>query len=197
MNQEAYVLYCQTAESAGGLGWSSTRVGISMALGGFLLLIFQMYIYPPCQRLRGNWSLFRDSMLLCAPVYFITCCMTNVKDEFAAHFGYTGGQVALWAFTFVHHCLRVGLHAFAFTSIMVSINNSVSKKSLSLVNGIAQSLASLTRAVGPVLCGLIWQYSLKNGLGYPLNYHFVFIVLSALTLVGYFVATRIPRSVNS
>jgi hypothetical protein len=45
------------------------------------------------------------------------------------------------------------------------------------VNGIAQAGVAGVRAVGPALGGIVWAWSLNNGIGFPFNHFFIFIVI--------------------
>jgi hypothetical protein len=42
------------------------------------------------------------------------------------------------------------------------------------VNGIAQTGVALVRGVGPAFGGIVWAWSLNNGLGFPFNHFFIF-----------------------
>jgi len=61
---------------------------------------------------------------------------------------------------------------------------------------LGQSVASLARAVGPILGSSIFAWSLSSHLSFPLNYHFMYIVLSLVALLGFYVSLKIPESIN-
>lgn len=184
--QEIYVFWCNASVADGGLGWSSTDVGISLAFGGVFILLIQLVIFPIIQKRMGNLKLFQYSMLFQAPLMFIAPFIHDLLSE---------GQWAVWLATIGHHFLRSICQTGAFTTVMVMINNSADSSSLGLVNGIAQSMASLVRGIGPALGGWLWRMSLKGGLSFPFDYHFVFTLLSILTLIAWLQSFFIPRSV--
>ncbi|KAI3651429.1 hypothetical protein MP228_003700 [Amoeboaphelidium protococcarum] len=192
--QEVYILYCQTDEQYNGLGWSSSEVGISMAMAGVLLLLFQIFVYPWAEARRRRRLLFRDSLLVQSAVIFVTAFLTDAKQHAQQKYGGQSGNIMLWSLTAAHHMVRVAAGSFSFTTIMVMINNSATLGSLGLINGISQSLASLVRAIGPVLGGIMYQYSLKSGMSYPLNHHLVFVTLSLLSILAWIQSMFIPPS---
>ena len=74
-----------------------------------------------------------------------------------------------------------------FLYITSSVNN---PRALGSVNGIAQTAASLVRAVGPALATSLFAYTLQNdwlgGLG-------VYLVLIAISLCGLPLAYKLPE----
>lgn len=193
--QETYVLWCQTDRKYGGLSWSSAEVGTSLAMAGVLLLIFQMIIFPMMSAKYGYRRLYFWSWLVSVPLFFVTAFMADIRERIlAGQHSEHAADAALWTLTALHHLVRVACQTFAFTSIMIMINNSATPETLGVVNGIGQMSASGIRAVGPALGGLMWQYSLKSELAWPLNYHFVFVVLTLVSIFGAFAASIIPKS---
>ena len=191
--QEVYVLWCQTDVAHGGLGWSTTEVGITMAIGGVILLLFQIFIYPLAVKQFGHWKLYSLSMLFHVPMLFVTVFMGVASQAAADKWGEKAGPILLWTLMCLHHLWRAAVTNFAFTSIMLMINNSVSVDRLAVVNGIGQMCAAGSRAMGPALGGLMWQFSIKSGLSWPLNNHFVFVVLALLALLTWAASLMIPK----
>ncbi|KAJ1973633.1 hypothetical protein H4R33_006936, partial [Dimargaris cristalligena] len=90
---------------------------------------------------------------------------------------------------------RVCGATLCFTSANILISNSVpNRAALGTVNGFTQTVGSLARAIGPMLAGILWSWSLANGYPFPLNSHFVFIVASLIAFVTYLITfTWHPR----
>jgi hypothetical protein len=171
--QEIYSIWAQEKISYGGLGWREKEVGLSLMISGVFLLFTQSVLYPKLEAKFGLLSLFRIARLLECPVLFLTGFISVFHEN-----GYV-----VWSLTIFHHIFRIISAVCSFTPIMIMVNNSADAKTLGMVNGIAQAVASLVRGIGPLLGGLIWAFSLKSDLGYPFNYHFVFILMSALSFL--------------
>jgi MFS family permease len=186
--QEVFVFWCNADVHDGGLAWGTSEVGIAMALSGAVLLFVQLVIYPYVQRHVGNYTLYRDAMFAQVPMFAVTGFISASVYQ---------GPAALWTWISLHSVYRVVAQSFAFTSVMMMINNSAHPKSLGLVNGVGQASASFVRAVGPALAGVIWSHSLKNGVQFPLNYHFSFLLLAVLSLLGGLQALMIPKRVET
>ncbi|CAG8502866.1 6138_t:CDS:2 [Ambispora gerdemannii] len=77
--------------------------------------------------------------------------------------------------------------------LLWNILNTISREVLGTVNGIGQTIASLSRAIGSALGGVLWAWSLNNNLRFPFDRYFVFIVMSAMAFIGWLQSYRIPR----
>ncbi|CAG8642337.1 8762_t:CDS:2, partial [Ambispora gerdemannii] len=72
----------------------------------------------------------------------------------------------------------VGSSSSFIELVLSMITNTVSREVLGTVNGIGQTIASLSRAIGPALGGTLWAWSLNNNLGFPFDHHFIFVVIA-------------------
>ncbi|CAG8834800.1 32404_t:CDS:2, partial [Racocetra persica] len=80
--------------------------------------------------------------------------------------------ITTWTILLANLTLKCFLNVIAYTTAMILINNSASSDVLGTVNGIAQTLASLTRALGPAL------------------------VISAATFIGWIQSFKIPSELG-
>ncbi len=64
-------------------------------------------------------------------------------------------------------------------------------------NGLSESAASLTKAVGPVSGGVIFAWSAGNGLSFPLNYYLIFIILSVSAAIGVLLSFKLGKTSNN
>lgn len=74
----------------------------------------------------------------------------------------------------------------SFTSINVLLN-AISKNNAGKINGIAFSLAGITKALGPSVGGNVFAWSSTSGLSWPLDFRFVWHIIlmsMALALLG-------------
>ena len=65
------------------------------------------------------------------------------------------------------------------------------KRSLSATNGIAQTIVSIQRTVGPAAAASLFAFSLENNI---LGGKFVYVVLVAVVLFGLNVAVLLPKN---
>ena len=64
------------------------------------------------------------------------------------------------------------------------------KRSLGEMNGLAQTVASVQRAVGPAAAGSLFAFSVTNNI---LGGNFVYVVLFMLVGIGLYFALRLPK----
>jgi len=70
---------------------------------------------------------------------------------------------------------------FAYTAVAILLNYMSPPEVNGLANGIAQSIVSLARFVGPVVGGYVWSVSTEGG---PQGYAIGFLVVSAVTCIA-------------
>ena len=85
-------------------------------------------------------------------------------------------------------------------AINVLINNSVESHLLGSANGVTYMAANFGRLIGPLLCGAVYSWSLRNikgvegnmqPLGFPLNQFLTFFVLSVISLIVCMIAATL------
>jgi hypothetical protein len=64
------------------------------------------------------------------------------------------------------------------------------RRSLGALNGLAQSVASVQRAVGPAAAGSLFAFSVTNNI---LGGNFVYIVLFTLVGIGLYFTAKLPK----
>lgn len=87
----------------------------------------------------------------------------------------------------------------AFTASALLINNSVpSPKYRASVNGLAMSLGSVSKAIGPVLGANLYAWSINdNKINFYFNYHFTFFVLAILSFLSSLVYSTNDETINN
>ncbi|CAG8828631.1 22284_t:CDS:2, partial [Gigaspora margarita] len=159
---EVYPIYTVTPIKDGGLGFHSNDLALTLAFSGALHLFCQFLVYP---YLRNKWDtlkMFRIAFIAFIPCYCIFPLISLLQRK---------------------------LSESETTSI---INNSAKSNVLGAVNGLSQTFASLSRSFGPALGGFLWSWSLKNNLGFPFNYFFVFILISTVAFIGFIQSFHLP-----
>ncbi|KAL4902264.1 hypothetical protein BDW74DRAFT_169725 [Aspergillus multicolor] len=140
----------------GGLGLPSSRVGLATAIIGIIGLPLQIFIYPRIQNRLGTLTSFRTFLPFSPLSYALMPFLVLIPNY----------PYLVWpAFTLVVG-LQVLSRTFALPAAVILVNNSVTDASiLGTVNGLATSISSAARTLGPLLGG--W------GLGLGFMYNFV------------------------
>lgn len=155
----------------GGLGLPSSRVGLATAIIGLVGLPLQIFLYPQIQTKLGTLTSFR-TFLPFSPLSYLLMPFLVILPRIPA---------IVWpCFTFVVS-LQVISRTFILPAAIILVNNCVTDASvLGTVHGVAQSVSSAGRTLGPLLGG--W------GLGLGLEYNMIGAVwwaLAAQALVGW------------
>jgi hypothetical protein len=113
-----------------------------------------------------------------------------------------GSPTLAWAALQGLISLQQQLDGLSFTAVFIMVNNSCPSASLGAVNGMAQSLSALARAVGPALAGAVWSASIDPALAawFPLGHATLFVLLGSIGLLdlglSYLVPSDIQQSVD-
>ncbi|KAL3473540.1 hypothetical protein BJX99DRAFT_248848 [Aspergillus californicus] len=140
----------------GGLGLPSSRVGLATAIIGFIGLPLQIFIYPRIQSKLGTLTSFRTFLPFSPIAYALMPFLVLIPNI----------PYLVWpAFTIVVG-LQVISRTFALPASVILVNNCVTDPSiLGTVHGVATSISSAARTLGPFLGG--W------GLGLGLEFNLV------------------------
>ncbi|KAJ6104566.1 hypothetical protein N7523_010886 [Penicillium sp. IBT 18751x] len=157
----------------GGLGLPSARVGLATAIIGFIGLPLQIFLYPRVQGKLGTLTSFR-TFLPFSPISYLLMPFLVVLPRV---------PWIVWPSFTVVVSLQVISRTFALPAAIILVNNCVTDPSiLGTVHGVAQSIASAARTLGPFLGG--W------GLGLGLANNMVGAIWWALAVeatIGWFV----------
>jgi hypothetical protein len=145
----------------GGLGFLEFQIGITLAVCGLIEVLFQTLIFKYIR--LPLTQLFCYSMILFAPCCIALSFIPSISVSDPSDSSEQGSflslqvrtQVLIWTSLFSVQFFKIVAQLCGYTSIMVLINNSAEIQKLGLVNGIAQSMAALVRALGP---GMITVY---------------------------------------
>ena len=107
---------------------------------------------------------------------------------FTSQFGAdTAGNFVLAA---ILRSIQVVLDMSIFTSAFMLINNSCDGSQRGSVNGLAMTLASVTKAIGPIIFSVLFAWSVTNDLSFPLSHHFTFFIIAILYALQSFAVGR-------
>lgn len=162
---------------SGGLGLTPSRVGLATAIIGIIGLPLQLFVYPRVQFRLGTLTSFRTFLPLSPVAYLLMPFLVLIPRN--PFFVWPGFSLVVG--------LQVISRTFALPAAIILVNNCVTDPSvLGTIHGIAQSISSAARTLGPLLGG--W------GLGMGLSNNIVGAVWWALAveaLLGWMVTWTI------
>lgn len=177
-----FVLWLYTPVKAGGVGFDSAEIGATLALSGILGTAISVIAFPPIERRVGTVVLYRLGMVM---------QVASVLTFPLGHaFALAGGKQG----TYLAAAVMLGVRCIAgmvFVCNMLLVTRSAPcRRSLGTVNGLAQMVASASRAVGPAFATSLFALSIERNI---LGGNLIWLVLTLVALSGVVAACRIPR----
>ena len=137
---------------SGGFALSTKTIGFMMAVQGVYSMIAQLFLFPFLVRRLGTLKTFRITMVIWPALYFAVPYMVLLPTQLQK-FGIYSSLL-----------MKITFHVIAFPSTSILIANAVPSKSvLGSINGVAASVACLSRAIGPIVTGFFHTVGLKMG----------------------------------
>eukprot|EP00049_Salpingoeca_infusionum_P027046 m.29949 g.29949 ORF g.29949 m.29949 type:complete len:495 (-) comp9220_c1_seq1:2547-4031(-) len=213
---EMHSVFCATPVSLGGLGWTTTDIGMSLAIVGVVISCGQMFLYPPlAARLKAKGVLVLACVMtaLLAFVYPLTHYVapheaqkevmtdgaTNltletvlVEDNNPWH----SNTMLWWCLGSVAALYKL-FGGMAFISISLLINNSVVSERRGMVNGLAMTCTAIGRLLGPSIGGAAFSWSISSPHTFPFNQSFTFCLFALTFMYSWNMARAIPQSLNN
>ncbi|GAB1199155.1 hypothetical protein APSETT444_008501 [Aspergillus pseudonomiae] len=136
----------------GGLGLPTKTIGFMLAVQGVYSMIAQLWLFPFVVRHFGTLRTFRFVLLVWPPLYLLVPYLILLPEAL---------QMAA---VYVSLISKITFHVIAFPSTAILLANAApSSKVLGSINGAAASTASLSRAFGPTITGLLHSKGLESG----------------------------------
>ena len=129
----------------GGLGLSTTNVGVIMSINGIIALLIQGFVFPLIAEALGVFRTFLLVTILHPVAYFIVPFVALLPSNLL----YTG----------IYSCLTIRnvFSILAYPVILILIKEACPRPSvLGTVNGLAASMAAGARTLAPPLAGLLY-----------------------------------------
>lgn len=136
----------------GGFGFSSKTIGFMLSVQGIYSMIAQLFFFPYAARTLGALKTFRVVVIMWPLLYFLVPYTVLLPHPFQK--------------TAIYACLllKITFHVCAFPAMNILLTNSApSTLVLGAINGVAASTASLARAFGPSVTGLMHSWGLSLG----------------------------------
>ncbi|RMJ27082.1 MFS multidrug transporter [Aspergillus sp. HF37] len=136
----------------GGLGLPTKTIGFMLAVQGVYSMIAQLWFFPFIVRRLGTLRTFRIVLLVWPPLYLVVPYLILLPAKL---------QIPA---TYVALICKITFHVIAFPSTAILLANAAPSPSvLGCINGAAASTASLSRAFGPTITGLLHSKGLESG----------------------------------
>jgi len=177
-HDQVFLMYLTSDYTKGGLGLDPGHFATLLGLMCGAQIIYQFYLYPNIGPPRGKFShlaMFRIGSALFIPGYLTV----TLYRRFAS--SRSDGNALLMILLSISTAVRFAGATFAFTSVAVLLNYMSPPNVVALANGLAQSLASLARVLGPLMGGWVWSESTSHD---PGGYGFAFYICSAICAVA-------------
>ena len=182
MFDQVFMAFLVTPEPSGGLGLTASHYAGLIAAMTFCQLLFQFQVYPNFGPPNGSLShlaVLQWGVLLYLPCY--------VLFPFLRTFLLPNTDVAVMLGMILFAAIRWLANILSFTAVMVLLNAWTPAHLVPLANGLAQTMSSFARCVGPIIGGIIWAKSIEGGPNahaWPFNFHFGFWVVGLVALAG-------------
>ncbi|XP_071731187.1 protein ZINC INDUCED FACILITATOR-LIKE 1-like [Rutidosis leptorrhynchoides] len=176
---EIFSLWAVSPKSLGGLNYSTEDVGTVLSITGVGLLLFQTTLYPLAERLVGPIMVARISGVLSIPL-LTSYPYIAMLSGFMLAFTLNCASV-------VKNVLSVSI----ITSTFMLQNKAVDQHERGAANGIAMTLQSICKAIGPACGGalLSWSQKRQNAAFLPGD-QMIFFFLNAIELLGVLLTFR-------
>lgn len=191
-----------------GLNFGTNNIGSVLTISAVFLVAFQLTFYTPLTNKIGPvWSLRiglfsgseNDSKF--DSIGGMSFALFPVLSKLA-----NKSSAILYATMTAVSLLKTLGSTMSFTSVNILVNSFASKESTGKLNGIAfagishflndKEGSGLMKALGPTLSTNLLAWSFTNGLTFPLNYYFVFALLTLFSIVDILLTVKMSREVK-
>lgn len=140
----------------GGIGLSQEKVGLAMAIIGIIGLPLQLIVYPHVHGWLGTLRGYRTFLPFSLIAYIALPFLVLLPER---------PPWLVWILLSIVLASQVLSRTFALTGTVILVNNSSPHPStLGTVHGVAQSVSSLARMLGPTVGGYLLGLGLKSNL---------------------------------
>jgi len=136
-------------------------------------ILMQILGYPLIQKKVGDYAMLNWGHLVQIPVFLLI--------PFAHAFGkgaFTEQKIYIVFWLFIRNMASF----MNFSALQRFTNDVVSADKRGRMNGIQVTCSSGLQILGPFLGKWLLSWSMTNGMGYPFDYHFVFLLMCIITM---------------
>ncbi|KAJ7523035.1 hypothetical protein O6H91_18G035400 [Diphasiastrum complanatum] len=184
ITDELFPIFGAASTSVGGLGLSSSALGLILGEGGVVLFLYTLLLYPIVARNIGPLNCFRYGVILSVPLW-ILFPLSTILPSFPQ---------LQWALLLAAMAARSVTACTTFTGVLILVSNSATPRSMGAVTGLSHSFCSFFRAIGPALGGMIWSYASKCA--FPLHQFLAWLFVIVLSFCTFGLSFLLPPSLN-
>ncbi|XP_020101475.1 probable peptide/nitrate transporter At3g43790 isoform X1 [Ananas comosus] len=171
---EIFSLWAVSGKSYGGLSFSSQDVGQVLAISGFSLLVYQLFVYPRIEKILGPIYSCRLSAVISIPLLAAYPFLTNLSG------------IKLTIITNCASLMKNILSVTIITGLFILQNNAVPQNQRGAANGISMTAMSLFKAVAPAGGGAIFSWAQKRQhASFLPGDQMVFFILNLFEFIGF------------
>lgn len=157
---ETLPLFLKLDSEKGGFSFDSSQIGILYSYAGIAMLLFTSLALPRIA------SMPKSKLFIIASIGAILSVSTwpiiawlnyNIFSHWEKN-----GNLMKWGLLIMAGITRNCFGAMHYNAVMIQVNDQVCDKNLGIVNGMGQSIAALSRAIGPALGGVLWSFSIEE-----------------------------------
>ncbi|KAB5536061.1 major facilitator superfamily domain-containing protein [Coniochaeta sp. 2T2.1] len=135
-----------------GFGYDEQKIGVILSVQGLYSMFSTFFFFPFITRRFGNLSVFKLLSMSYFLIYLVTPYLVLLPERLQLVGVYL---MIIWKCTFA-------TMAYPTNAILLT-NAAPSTMTLGTINGVAASTASLCRAFGPTISGILYSMGLKTG----------------------------------
>ncbi|KAI3908074.1 hypothetical protein MKW98_003719 [Papaver atlanticum] len=170
---EIFSLWAVSPKTYGGLSFTTQNVGEVLAISGFGLLVFLIFLYPVVEKIFGHIKVARVAAILSIPLLASYTLISKLSGI---------------SLLIVLNCASLFKNVFSvaiITGLFILQNNAVPQDQRGAANGISMTAMSLFRALGPACGGVLfsWSQTRMNASFLPGN-EMVFFILNVVEVIG-------------
>ncbi|KAL7587972.1 hypothetical protein Lser_V15G39911 [Lactuca serriola] len=170
---EIFSLWAVSPKSLGGLNYTTEDVGTVLSVTGVGLLVFQFTLYPIMERIFGPIVVARIAGVVSIPLL--------TSYPFIAMLTGFALSLTLNCASIIKNVLSVSI----ITGTFMLQNKAVDQHQRGAANGIAMTMQSICKAIGPACGGalLSWSQQRKNAAFLPGD-QMIFFILNIIEAIG-------------
>ncbi|CAM8920203.1 unnamed protein product [Rhodiola kirilowii] len=170
---EIFSLWATSPRALGGLSFSTSNVGEVLAISGFGLLLFQLFMYPLVERYLGPLNISRVGAAL--SIVLLTSYPLIAQLS----------VLRLTVLINIASALQNILAVSVITGLFILQNRAVSQNQRGAANGISMAAMSSFKAIGPIVGGFLlsWAESRQGASILPGSW-MIFFIINAIEFIG-------------
>lgn len=184
-----FVLLCWTSVQSGGLNFSASQIGLSLATSGCIAALIQIFVMPHVLRKFVAAKLYVFAMSAWPLAYSMLALLNFIARGSVGEDGVRSASMTamLWAgIAVILGTSRIGCTAYSLSMILIR-ENSPSPTCLARSNGVVQFAMCSARTFAPFLASSIFVFSINSKI---LGGYLWAVIMVLISLLGVMTSRR-------